>query len=102
MCVYIYIYIYINAHAVEIFSGPMFDLFLCQKDCSIFFFCSLVFEISFSLQKEEDKKTKIKNYDQTVVLNTGPRSLPNILGPVLNTTLGQFLTFFFAFLCFSG
>ena len=65
-------------------------------------FCVLVFflflKISFHLQKEEDfSKTnkKINRKKNKNVLKTGPMLLHNILGPVFNTTLDQFLTHLF-------
>ena len=84
--------------------------FLVLKTGPIFFcFVFLFLKISFSLQKEEDfsKKTKKKTpkkKDPFLALKTGPILLRNIIGPVFNASLDQFLTlgflFFFVFFSF--
>ena len=89
-------------YAVELKTGPIFALFEV-KNWSIFlgflvFF--LFLKISFSLQKEEDfwktsKKTTKKT--QFLKLKTGPIMLRNILGPVFNFNLDQFLTLEFCY-----
>ena len=63
-------------------------------------------KISFSLQKEEDfskKAKKTKKNDPFLALKTGPILLRNIIGPVFNASLDQFLTlgFLFCFVFFS-
>ena len=62
-------------------------------------------KISFSLQKEDDssKKRRKRNKKTTLLaLKTGPILLRNMLGPVFNASLDQFLTlgFFLFFLCY--
>ena len=77
-------------------TGPIF----------LFFLFFLFLKISFSLQKEEDfsKKEEKQKKKQTtfLALKTGPILLRNILGPVFNASLDQFLTlgFLFFFLVF--
>ena len=60
------------------------------------FFCFFLFlKISFSLQQEEDfskKRRKGKQKKTFLALTTGPILLRNILGPVFNASLDQFLT----------
>ena len=81
-------------------TGPIF----------LFFFVFLFLKISFSLQKEEDfskKRRKTNKKKKTfLALKTGPILLRNILGPVFNASLDQFLTlgflFFFVFFFFLG
>ena len=67
------------------------------------FFVFLFLKISFSLQKEEDfsKKEEEKETKKTtfLALKTGPILLRNILGPVFNASLDQFLTLGFLFFC---
>ena len=94
-------HIYIYMHAVELKTGPMFA-FSSVKNWSIFlfFFVFLVLKISFSLQKEifQKKKKKKQKQDPFLALKTGPILLHNILGPVFNASLDQFLTLVFVFL----
>ena len=72
----------------------------------MFFFVFLFLKISFSLQKEEDfskKKRRKRNKNKTtfLALKAGPILLRNILGPVFNASLDQFLTLgFFVFFVF--
>ena len=95
---YVYIYIY----AVELKTGPIFA-FSSVKNWSKFFFVFLFLKISFSLQKEEDFSKTNEKYTKTkdpfLALKTGPILLRNILGPVFNASLDQFLTLAFLF-CF--
>ena len=103
---HIYIYIY----AVELKTGPIFA-FSSVKNWSNFFvfFCFFVFEnlilpaerrgfFKKKRRKREPKKTTF------LALKTGPILLRNILGPVFNASLDQFLTlgflFFFVFFFF--
>ena len=72
-----------------------------------FFFLILFSKISFSLQKEEAFwKTSKKQQKNThfYKLKTGPIMLRNMLGPVFNLYLDQFLTYkicyFFCFFFF--
>ena len=61
-------------------------------------------KISFFLQKEEDflknKPTKITKKTQFLKLKTGPLMLRNMLGPIFNFNLDQFLTLEFSFFLF--
>ena len=78
-------------HAVELKTGPIVAFFVLKNWSK--FFCFL--KISLSLQKEEDfkkKKKKETKNDPILVLKTGPILLRNILGPVFNASLDQFLT----------
>ena len=68
-----------------------------------FFFVFLFSKISFSLQKEEDFEKQAKKKQQKkqfLKLKTGPIMLRNILGPVFNFNLDQFLTLEFCYFFF--
>ena len=90
-------------YAVELKTGPIFAFSSVMKTGPIFLFV----KISFSLQKEEDlsKKRRKRNKKTTfLAFKTGPILLRNILGPVFNASLDQFLTlvfFLFLFVYFS-
>ena len=95
-----------SIYAVKLKTGPRFALFKV-KNWSIFFvfFVFLFSKISFSLQKEEDfwktSQKKQQKKTQFLKLKTGPIMLRNILGPVFNFNLDQFLTLEFCyFFCF--
>ena len=103
----VYIYIYV----VKLKAGPMFALFKV-KNWSIFFvFLFFIFENLILpaerrgfLKKKNKQKTTKKT--QFLKLKAGPIMLRNILGPVFNFHLDQFLTleffYFLVFFCFLG
>ena len=69
------------------------------------FFCFFVFENLILpaerrgfFKRKEEKETKTKT--TFLALKTGPILLRNILGPVFNASLDQFLTRFFVFFVF--
>ena len=97
---YIYIYIYIYMHAVKLQAGPRFGV-LCVKQVQVF---SCFFWKSRSpsgkkriFQKIEEKKQKWPNSSVKKLVQL--LMLRNILGPVVNTSLDQFLTLGFLFFC---
>ena len=95
-----HIYIY----AVELKTGASFAFFSVKKWSMFFvFFVFFVFEnLVLPAERRGFKKEKKKQKnDPFLVLKTGPILLRNILGPVFNASLDQFLTLgFFCFLCF--
>ena len=104
VCVCIYIY------AVELKTGPIFA-FSSVKNWSNFFFVLSFFVFKNLILPAERrgffKKSKKKNQkknDPFLALKTGPILLRNIIGPVFNASLDQFLTlgflFFFVFFIF--
>ena len=89
VCIYIYIYIY--THAVEFKTGPIFALF-CVKNWSKLFFRKF-----HSPCRKKSIQKNTKNNDPILVLKIGPIMLRNMLEPVFNTTLDQFITQDFLF-----
>ena len=92
-CIYIYIY------AVKLKIGPIVALFKV-KNWSIFLFFFFENRIPpaerrgfWKTSKKDNKKT------QFLKLKTGPIMLRNILGPVFNFNLDQFLTLELCYLC---
>ena len=101
-CMHIYIYIYAYAYAVKLKAGPLVALLKLKTGhfCFCFYFESLFLPAErrgfFEKQAKQQQKQFLK-------LNIGPSMLCNILGPVFNFNLDQFLTlarilFFFWFL----
>ena len=85
---------------------PFLVLKLVHFFCFFFFFCFFVFE-NLILPAERRgffKKRRKRNKNKTtfLALKTGPILLRNILGPVFNASLDQFLTpgFLFSFCVF--
>ena len=105
---HMYIYIHIYIYAVKLKTSPIFALFKVKNwsICFVFFFIfeNLILPAerkSFFENKQKQQQTKT----QFLKLKTGPIMLRNILGPVFNFNLDQFLTlefcyFFCSFLCF--
>ena len=99
------IYIY----AVELKTGPIFA-FSSVKNWSIFFGFFVFLKSHSPCRKKRitKKKTKRTKNDPFLALKTGPILLRNIIGPVFNASLDQFLTlgffcfFFFVFFLFFG
>ena len=92
---YIYIFIYTHTHiyAVKLRTGPIFALFKV-KNWSIF--CFYFWKSHSPCRKKrmfEKQAKKQKTKKRTILkLKTGPIMLRNILGPVFNFNLDQFLT----------
>ena len=93
------IYIYIYIYAVKLKSGPRFA-FLKVKTGPICCFCFLLFIFEHLILPTErrgflkkNKQTKTTKETHVYKLKTGPIMLHNILGPIFNLYLDQFLTY---------
>ena len=90
-----YMYVYIYICAVKLKTGPIFALLKVKTGPFLLFFAFFVFanlvlpaerRIFFKRNKKENKE---KHF---LKLKTGPITLLNILGPIFNFNLHQFLT----------
>ena len=101
VCMYVcmYIYIYICICAVKLKTGPIFALFKAKNWSIFLFFLFLIFEnLILPAERRGFLKNKQKQQKKHILkLKTGPIMLRNMLGPVFNFNLDQFLTLEFLF-----
>ena len=97
-----HIYIYLYIYAVELKTGPRFPFYKLETGHVFPFFFFIFKNRILPAERRGSLKNKQKQPKKThcYKLKTGPIMLRNILGPVFNLYLDQFLTYKFVIFCF--